>query len=254
MDLGLRGRRVLVTGGSGKIGRAIAAGFGGEGAHVAVTYRQRIDEARRTAQAVTEAGGNAVVAPLDLGDPAGVAGSVEAIERDLGGAIEVLVNSAVAWPERAPGVPFEAVPLEAVSASIEANLIGSFALSQAVVTSMRQRNWGRIVHISTGLVEDGFPGSAPYTTPKAGLHGLARTMSRELAVHGIFTNVVMAGFVPSETMPAAIVEQGRRSAATGSLTTPEDVTNAILFLCSTANGNITGEMVRADGHFLAATA
>jgi 3-oxoacyl-[acyl-carrier protein] reductase len=254
MDLGLRGRRVLVTGGSGRIGRAIATGFGGEGAHVAVTYRQRADEAQRTAQAVTGAGGTAVVASLDLADPAGIPASVQAIEHDLGGGIEVLVNSAVAWPERAPGVPFEAIPLEAISTSIEANLVGSFALSQAVVTSMRHRGWGRIVHISTGLVEDGFPGSAPYTTPKAGLHGLARTMSRELAGGGIYTNVVMAGFVPGEDMPPAIVEQGRNSAATGNLTTPQDVANAILFLCSEANGNVTGEMLHADGHFLAATA
>jgi 3-oxoacyl-[acyl-carrier protein] reductase len=66
--------------------------------------------------------------------------------------------------------------------------------------------------------------------------------------------IVMAGFVPGETMPPTVVEQGRRSAATGSLTTPQDVTNAILFLCSHANGNITGETLRVDGHFLAATA
>jgi 3-oxoacyl-[acyl-carrier protein] reductase len=247
MDLGLQDRRVLVTGGSGKIGRAIAVAFGHEGARVALTYRERADEARRTAQAVTEA-------PIDLSDPAGIGAGVAAIEADLGGGIDVLVNNAVAWPERAPGVPFEAIPLEAIRASVQANLVGHYALSQAVVGSMRQRRWGRIVHVSTGLVEDGFPGSAPYTTPKAGLHGLARTMSRELAGAGIYTNVVMAGFVPGPAMPAAIVEQGRRSAATGRLTAPEDVANVIVFLCSEANGNVTGETLRADGHFLAIAA
>ena len=107
-----------------------------------------------------------------------------AIEHDLGGGIDVLVNNAVAWPERAPGVPFEAIPLAAIRASMEANLVGHYALSQAVVGRCAERRWGRIVHVSTGLVEDGFPGSAPYTTPKAGLHGLARTMSRELAAPG----------------------------------------------------------------------
>ena len=203
---------------------------------------------------MTEAGGSALVAPLDLRDPAGLGAVVAAIERDLGGGIDVLVNNAVAWPERAPGAPFEAIPLEAVRASVEANLVGHYALSQAVVGSMRRRRWGRIVHVSTGLVDDGFPGSAPYTTPKAGLHGLARTMSRELAGAGIYTNVVMAGFVPGPAMPPAIVEQGRRSAATGRLTAPEDVANVIVFLCSQANGNITGEAVRADGHFLAIAA
>ncbi len=254
MDLGLQDRRVLVTGGSGKIGRAIAVAFADEGARVALTYHERAEEARRTAQAVTETGATASIAPLDLSDVAGIRASVAAIEDDLGGGIDVLVNNAVAWPARAPGVPFEAVSLEAIHASVEANLVGHYALSQAVVGSMRQRRWGRIVHVSTGLVEDGFPGSAPYTTPKAGLHGLARTMSRELAGAGIYSNVVMAGFVPGPAMPAAIVEQGRRSAATGRLTTPEDVANVIVFLCSQANGNVTGETLRADGHFLAIAA
>ena len=254
MDLGLQDRRVLVTGGSGKIGRAIATAFGSEGARVALTYRERSEEAQRTAEAVGQAGGSALVAPLDLSDPAGIAASVTAIEGKLGGGIDVLVNNAVAWPEHAPGVPFESVPLEAIGASVEANLVGQYALSQAVVGSMRRQGWGRIVHVSTGLVEDGFPGSAPYTTPKAGLHGLARTMSRELAVAGIYTNVVMAGFVPGPAMPPAIVEQGRRSAANGRLTAPADVANVIVFLCSEANGNVTGETLRADGHFLAIAA
>jgi 3-oxoacyl-[acyl-carrier protein] reductase len=251
MDLGLSDRRVLVTGGSGKIGRAVAIAFGAEGARVALTYRDRADEARKTAQAVTEVGGSAIVASLDLSDPAGIGPVVDGIEHDLGGGIDVLVNNAVAWPERARGASFEAMPLEAIRASVEANLVGHYALSQAVVGSMRRRRWGRIVHLSTGLVDDGFPGSAPYTTPKAGLHGLARTMSRELAEVGIYTNVVMAGFVPAPAMPAAILEQGRRSAANGRLTEPEDVANVIVFLCSGANGNVTGETVRADGHFLA---
>ncbi len=199
-------------------------------------------------------GGSAVVAPLDLSKLAGIGASVAAIERDLGGGLDVLVNNAVAWPERAPGVPFEETSLQAIRTSTEANLVGQYALSQAAVRSMRQRRWGRIVHISTGLVEDGFPGSAPYTTAKAGLHGLARTMSRELAGVGIYTNVVMAGFVPGPAMPSDIVEQGRRSAANGHLTTPEDVANVVVFLCSQANGNVTGEAVRADGHFLAIAA
>jgi 3-oxoacyl-[acyl-carrier protein] reductase len=81
-----------------------------------------------------------------------------------------------------------------------------------------------------------------------------RPSSRELAGAGILTNVVMARFVPGPAMPPAIVEQGRRSAATGRLTAAEDVARVIVFLCSDANGNVTGETVRADGHFLAIAA
>jgi 3-oxoacyl-[acyl-carrier protein] reductase len=250
MKLGLRDRRVLVTGGSGKIGRAIAIAFGAEGARVAVTYHQREEAAQATAAAVS---GCATTTELDLSRPESIEDAVAAAERELGGPIEVLVNNAVAWPEPRPGVTFEATPPEAIRASVEANLTGQYLVSQAAVRSMRKAGWGRIVFLSTGLVDDGFPGSAPYTTAKAGLHGLARTMSRELAGDGIYTNVVMAGFVPSAAMPAAVVDQGRRSAATGRLTAPEDVANVIVFLCSRANTNVTGEAIHADGHFLALT-
>ena len=159
-----------MTGGSARIGRAIAVAFGREGARVALTYRERADDARGTAQAVTQVGGSAVVAPLDLGDPAGIGPAAAVIERDLGGGIDVLVNNAVAWPERAPGVPFEAIPLDAIRASAEANLVGHYALSQAVVGSMRQRRWDRIVDVSTGLVEDGFPARRP-TRPRPACTG-----------------------------------------------------------------------------------
>jgi 3-oxoacyl-[acyl-carrier protein] reductase len=89
--------------------------------------------------------------------------------------------------------------------------------------------------------------------PKAGLYGLARTMSRELADVGIFTNVVMAGLVPHDDVPPAILEQAGRPAATGRPTEAWEVANLIVFLCSQANGHITGETIRADGHFVTRT-
>lgn len=253
MDLGLQDKGVLVTGASGNIGRATAVAFGAEGARVAVAYRSRQEQAQQTAEAVEAAGGKATLVALDLAEPEKVGTAVAAFERDFGG-IDVLVNNAVAWPERgAPGELFESVPLERLRASVEANLLGPYALSQAAVASMRARGWGRVVHVSTGLVEDGFPGSSPYTTPKAALHGLTRTMSRELAPAGIFTNVVMGGYVPHSEVPPAVLEQASLSAATGRPTAAWEVANLIVFLCSAANGHVTGEAIRADGHFLTRT-
>jgi 3-oxoacyl-[acyl-carrier protein] reductase len=253
VDLGPQGKGVLVTGAAGTIGRATAIAFGAEGAHVAVAYRRRAEEARQTAEAIEAAGGTATVIALDLSEPEEGAGVVAALERD-GLAIDILVNNAVAWPERGtPGELFESVPLGRLRASVEANLLGPYALSQAAVAAMRTRGWGRIVHVSTGLVEDGFPGSSPYTTPKAALHGLTRTMSRELAPAGIFTNLVMAGYVPRGDVPPAVLEQVSLAAATGRPTAAWEVANLIVFLCSAANGHITGEAIRADGHFLTRT-
>lgn len=242
----LHGKVAVVTGAGRGIGRSLAGALAREGCRVAIGDV----DAASAAAAAEEFGNGAIGLPLDVTDRPAFTAFLDTVEDRLG-PIDVLVNNAVAWPARAPGVRFEDVDLAAVRASVAANLVGQFALSQAVVGGMRRAGWGRIVHVSTGLVEDGFPGSAPYTTPKAGLHGLARTMSRELAGAGILTNVVMAGFVPDAALPEAVREQGRRSAATGRLTTADEVARVIVFLCSEANGNVTGEAIRADGHFLA---
>jgi 3-oxoacyl-[acyl-carrier protein] reductase len=254
MDLGLKDRRVLVTGASGSIGRATAVTFGGEGARVAVGYHRDMAGADRTATQIEQVGGQALTVQLDLGD----GDSVDTATRyvlDAWGGVDVLVNNAVAWPGfPAPGERFETAPPARMRASLEANLLGNYLLSRAVVGSMRSTGWGRIVHLSTGLVEDGLPGAAPYVSAKAGLHGLTRTMSRELASAGILTNLVMAGFVVGERqLPAELVERAASAAAIGRTSTAEEVASLIVFLCSAANTNVTGELIRADGHFLAPT-
>lgn len=249
MNLGLQDRRVLVSGASGNIGRATAVAFGAEGARVAVGFHGREAEAQATAAEVEAQGGTAATVRLDLGDVSSLAEAVRTVERELGG-LDVLVNTAVAWPgRRPPDEPFEDLPLELLRASVETTIVGQYALTQAAVRFMREGGWGRIVHVSTALVEDGQPRSSAYTTPKAALHGLTRTMSRELAPAGILTNTVMAGFVPRPGVPAAVVEQASRAAAIGRSSEPQEIANLIVFLCSGANTNITGELIRADGHF-----
>jgi 3-oxoacyl-[acyl-carrier protein] reductase len=140
--------------------------------------------------------------------------------------------------------------LERIEGSVNTNLIGALMLTQAAVASMRRGGWGRVVHLSTGLVEDGLAGSTPYTTPKAGLHGLTRTMSRELASEGILVNTVMPGYVPHGHEPTELIDQVSRSAATRRPTSPHDVAGLMTYLASPLNGAVTGELIRADGHFL----
>ena len=104
------------------------------------------------------------------------------------------------------------------------------SLQRAVVADMRQHGWGSIVHVSTGLVEDGFPGGAAYLAAKAGLHGLTRVMSRELAAAGILTNIVMPGFTPADKeLPPQLIDQARQAAATRQVTHPDDVARMIVF-------------------------
>jgi 3-oxoacyl-[acyl-carrier protein] reductase len=79
-------------------------------------------------------------------------------------------------------------------------------------------------------------------------------MSRELAAHGILTNVVMPGFTPADKqLPPELLDKASSAAATQTITHPDDVARMIVFLCSAANTNTTGEAIRTDGHFLSPT-
>lgn len=252
MELGLRGKVVLVTGASSGIGRAIAVAFADEGAHVAVGYHSHADAARTVVDHISGHRGTAIPWQLDLSNPTTLDGAVEHARHALG-PIDVLVNNAVQWPDWAPvGELFETAPPNRFVASVMANLVGPYLLARACVGDMRTRGWGRIVNISTGLAEDGFPTNVSYGAAKAGLHGMTRFMSRELAAAGILTNVVMPGFTPADkNMPPHLLEQAAKAAATKRVTHPDDVALTTVFLCSTANTNTTGELVRVDGHFLA---
>ncbi|GII81969.1 hypothetical protein Sru01_69510 [Sphaerisporangium rufum] len=268
MELGLAGKVVLVTGGSSGIGRETALAFAAEGARVALTYHTGQEAAGKVVAEAESLHGSAVVAggangsparsgrvavavPLDLADPAGPAAVVDRVRRELG-PVEVLVNNAVRWPSwPAPGELFETAPADRFTESVQANLVGPYLLARAVLADMRAQGWGRVVNVSTGLVADGFPGNVSYVAAKAGLHGLTKVMSRELAATGILTNVVMPGFAPEgKPVPESMIEQARAAAATREVTRADEVARLIVFLCSAANTNITGEAVRADGHFL----
>lgn len=243
---------MLVTGASSAIGRATALAFADERATIAVGYHAHFDGADAVVDLAKDRGARAMPWQLDLGDPQSLDDAV-ARARDQLGPIRVLVNYAVRWPAWVePGELFETAPPERFTSSVTANLIGPHLLANAVVGDMRAAGWGRIVHVSTGLVEDGFPTNVSYGAAKAGLHGLTRFMSRELALAGILTNVVMPGFTPADKdMPAPLIEQARTAAATRRVTEPGDVVRMIVFLCSEANTNTTGEAIRVDGHFLA---
>jgi len=250
MDLGLEGSTVIVTGSSAGIGRAIAVAFARERARVAVTYHADRAGADQTAELVRAAGGDPLVVRFALEDPATAAAVIDAVQARWGAPLHALINNAVFWPGGFHAV--EDLTLEQWRAPVHANIDGTFAMIQAALPGMRAAPWARIATISTGLVIDGFPGSAAYMTGKAALHGLHRTLAKELGPAGILTNVVMAGVVATRERPPAMVQQMMRSAATGRMTDADEVARTVVFLGSRANGHITGEALRCDGFFVSA--
>ncbi len=250
MDLQLKNATVLVTGSSAGIGQATAIAYGAEGARVAVTYHKDRQGAEETQRRIVEAGGQALIVHYDLADPASIRSSIETISTEWG-TLNVLVNNAAPMDVARPmGMLFEAVPLENWQAMLRGTLEGITLTIQCALPLMRKSGWGRIINISSDAV-DGWPGLGPYATAKAGLHGLTRTLAKELGPVNILSNVVMPGAVMTERnreqIPDEQREQIRQHTLTHQLITPEDVAAVILFLGSPVNRQVIGETVRVTG-------
>jgi NAD(P)-dependent dehydrogenase (short-subunit alcohol dehydrogenase family) len=252
MDLGLKDRVVLVTGSSRGIGRATAILFGQEQARVAITYVRERVKAEAVVGEIRWNGSEAYALKLDLTSMKSIKSAVAAVVRRWG-RVDVLVNNAVQWGTRPPWKAplFEQWPPDEWKASLRANTEGPYAAIQAVLPSMRKQKWGRIINISSGVAVDGLPGSGPYAAAKAALHGLARTLAKELGPAGILVNVVMPGLTLTERNATQISEAAKAQMAKASpirrLLPPEEVVPTIVFLCSAMNTAVTGEIIRASG-------
>jgi 3-oxoacyl-[acyl-carrier protein] reductase len=252
MDLGLNQRVAIVTGSSRGIGKAAAVLFGKEGTRVAVTFRDQRKKAEEVVDEIRCVGGEGLVVRLDL---ASIESIHEAAQRVLErwGRIDILVNNAVHWGDRPLSnmPPFEDLPPEEWGVFLRANTEGHYAAIQAVLPSMRAGRWGRIVNISSGVAADGLPGTGPYAAAKAALHGLTRTLSKELGPAGILVNVVMPGLTLTERIatiiPAATRDKMAQASPIRRLLSPEEVVPTIVYLCSSANTAVTGEIIRASG-------
>jgi len=250
MDLGLNGKTVLVTGSSSGIGRATAIAFGKEGAQVAVTYHKNQKGAEETVQQVVDAGGKAIVVHYDLANRDSIRSCVERIQKEWD-ALHVFVNNAVQNEHLAPSrKAFEDEPIELWESMLRSSLEGAVYTIQCVLPLMRKSGWGRIISVSSDAV-DGWPGLGAYATAKAGLEGLTRTLKVELGPANILSNIVMPGFVYTESnqknVPEEYQKQIREHTATRQLVTPDDLANVIVFLGSQANRQIIGEVIRVTG-------
>jgi 3-oxoacyl-[acyl-carrier protein] reductase len=235
----LKGKVALVTGGSRGIGRAIAISLAEAGAAVAVNYLEKSAEARSTVDAIAEAGGKAIAIASDVSQGAAVKQMVAAVERELG-PIDVLVNNAGIGLIRS----VDELTEEDFDRTIAVNLKSVFLCTQAVVPGMRQRQWGRIVNISSGAAR-GAGGVGPhYNASKAGMEGMTRGYAARLVKDGITVNAVAPSLIETDMVKGGLASSAARIPL-GRFGTPEECAQVTMMLIG--NAYMTGQTVALSG-------
>ncbi|MCD9046584.1 acetoacetyl-CoA reductase [Luteimonas sp. MHLX1A] len=237
-------RVALVTGGTGGIGTAICRRLHTAGYRVATNYR---DEGRaREWQERMRAEGYAIT--LAQGDVASAEQSeamVRQVERDLG-PVDILINNAGITRD----TTFHRMRADQWREVIDTNLNSVFNVTRPVIEGMRERQWGRIVQISSINGQKGQYGQANYAAAKAGMHGFTISLAQENARFGITVNTVSPGYIGTDmvmAVPEAVREKIVAQIPTGRLGTPDEIAYAVAFFLPEEAAWITGANLSANG-------
>ena len=240
------GRVVIVTGGSKGIGRAVALKFVQEKAKICmVHYDPDESSSDETLNILTQQGIEAESHRVDVSSY----GDVDALFDNIlsrFGKVDVLVNNA--------GITRDTLLMrmseEEWDTVIRVNLKSVFNCTHAVIRSMIKQRGGRIVNISSVVGRIGNAGQANYAASKAGIMGFTKTVAREIAGRGITVNAVAPGFINTEmtaSLPDKVKESFLQQVPLGKMGEPEDVAEAVYWLCSDAAGYITGQTIHVNG-------
>jgi 3-oxoacyl-[acyl-carrier protein] reductase len=241
----LEGKTAVVTGGSRGIGRAVCLRLAAMGAMVYINYVSRSEAAEETKRMVEEAGGRAEIVGFDVADPAAVDAAFKEIATEAG-SIDILVNNA--------GITRDGLIARMKESDwdvvLDTNLKGAFLCAKAVAKSMMKKRWGRIVNITSVVGFSGNAGQVNYASAKAGMVGMAKSMSREYASRNITVNCVAPGYIMTEMTEALssdIQEKLKGEIPLGSLGTVEDIAGAVAYLVGEDGGYVTGQVLHVNG-------
>jgi len=242
----LQGRNAVVTGGSRGIGRAVALRLAEAGANVALTYRERTDEATHVVRDIETKGRRAVALQMDVTERSSVEMAARDARRALG-SISILVNNAgINKP-----TDFDRVTDADWDEILSANLKGPFVCAQVFLPLLAEAGKGSIVHIGSVSGQYGGPRTAHYAASKAGLISLSQVIARFGAKVGTRSNVVAAGLIASDMaaqgMAAASVQKAAENILLKRLGTTSEVADAVVFLASDASSYITAQTINVNG-------
>jgi NAD(P)-dependent dehydrogenase (short-subunit alcohol dehydrogenase family) len=255
MAKGMQGRVALVTGAASGIGRVTAQVFAREGVKVVVSTDANVKGAEETVRLIKEAGGEAAFVQCDVSKAAEVEALVtRAVE--LYGSLDYAYNNAGIGPDgkRVPEVPIVDTPEELWDRTIDVNLKGVFLCMKYEIRQMLKQKYGAIVNCSSVGAFKAVPGFAAYDASKIGLFGLTKAAALECATSGIRVNVICPG--PTwrtrlyENLTSAqpeMKEHLKEIIPMKRMADPEEMAEAVIWLCSDAASFVTGHIMPVDG-------
>jgi len=244
MDLQLKGKVALITGGSRGIGRATALALAGEGASVVVNYTRARDKAAEVVAKIEGLGGNALAVQANVAD-AGAVERLVATTIKAFGAIDILVNNAGLLPR--PG-DWQNITGEIWRETLDVNLTGVFNGIRAAAPALRESGGGRIVNVSSTYGIFGGANVVAYVAAKAGVINLTKTFAKELAPE-VTVNAVAPGHIQTDLTPKVpgFIERIAAATPAGRIGQAEEAAALIIFLASDRAAYITGQVIAIDG-------
>ena len=245
MDLGLKGKGAIVTGGSLGIGAAIAIELGREGANVAVNYRRHDTEAKQVVAEIEKLGSKGLAVKADVSSYNDAIKMVQQVQEQFGRLDILVCNAGITWD----GVIWK-MSEEQWDTVIGVNLKGYFNYNKAAAVVFKDQKYGKIVNVSSINGLRGKFAQANYSASKGGEIAMSKSLARDLGAFNVNVNVVAPGMVLTDMMDNLAPEFKNKALAetvVGRFATPEDCAHLVAYLCSDLSRHITGEVIKIDG-------
>ncbi len=237
----------VVTGGAAGIGAAVSKHLAKDGCDIAI-WDMNIDAAQPIVDEIESMGRRAIVYKVDVSDQKEVLNAVASVHGQMG-PISILVNNAAISPEK----PFLEITEQDWDITFNINAKGPFFCSQAILPDMIDAKWGRIVNISSSSALSGAPKMVHYAASKGSVIAFTKSLAREFAPFGVTVNnvppstVYTAGLQSVEERLGGIEDYVKKEIPVNRVGQPEDIANAVAFLCSEASSYITGITLNVNG-------